>query len=44
MQNFSKNDMDKSVEWMAEPITEAATREANKDSMRVRMEMLIMYV
>ena len=29
-------------DWMAEPLTDAATREANKDTMRVRMEMFIM--
>ena len=33
---FADND------WMAEPLTDAATREANKDTMRVRMEMFIM--
>lgn len=27
---------------MAEPLTDAATREAKKDSMRVRMEMMMM--
>ena len=30
--------------WMAEPLTDAATREANKNSMRVRMEMMIMKI
>ena len=29
-------------DWMAEPLTDAATREANKDTMRVRMEMFVM--
>ena len=30
--------------WMAEPLTDAATRDANKNSMRVRMEMMIMKI
>lgn len=34
----------KAIDWMAEPLTDEATREANKDAMRVRMEMLIMKV
>ena len=32
----------KPIEWMAEPLTDEATREANKNSMRIRMEMMIM--
>ena len=34
----------KPIEWMAEPLTDEATREANKNSMRIRMEMMIMYI
>lgn len=34
----------KPIEFMAEPLTDTATREADKDSMRVRMEMMIMRV
>ena len=34
----------KAIDWMAEPLTDLATREANKNSMRVRMEMMIMRV
>ena len=37
-------DSDKAIHWMAEPLTDAATREKNKNSMRVRMEMMIMKI
>ena len=30
------------MEFMAEPITDEATREREKDSMRVRMELMIL--
>ena len=41
---FDDIDDDKAINWMAEPLTDAATRENNKNSMRVRMEMMIMKI
>ncbi len=32
------------IKWMAEPLTDKETREANADSMRVRMELMILRV
>lgn len=40
----SDEEGDKPINWMAEPLTDQATREANKNSMRVRMEMMIMKI
>jgi coproporphyrinogen III oxidase len=34
----------KAIDWMADPLTDAATLEKNKDSMRVKMELMIMRV
>ena len=35
---------EKAIRWMAEPLTDATTREKNPNSMRVKMEMMIMKV
>lgn len=40
----NETDVDDEINWMAEPLTDAATRESNKNSMRVRMEMMIMKI
>ena len=32
------------IKWMADPLTDKETREANADSMRVRMELMILRV
>ena len=40
----NETDVDDDINWMAEPLTDAATRESNKNSMRVRMEMMIMKI